>query len=544
MKKLNYIFLLLTCLVLLGACGNKVETVTVHTAEEFIKALKPDTHIIIDADDYLDINGAARNSNLPVFDRDNPTKGVYKQGGDDETFIISLDNIVIEGSPEKGRAHFLGHNEMLDVLVFWNCKNVTIKHIRAGHAQSGECSGDVFWIKGCDYVTIDDCELYGCGVVGANINNSKNVSITNSWIYECSDAGIDISESENATVSNTLIDHCYWAFRIVESCKNVAFTKCTINNNDQGGLLESPVTFTDCGMQPLEDSHNNATINNCKELTPTEGYRDLMDGRALAAQEDYDPEEDGEEYEQGVEYITDCYTGEVEYSEPEGAQIKGSELETVTVHNVDEFKNAIGSNKKIVIESSEKLSCSDEIEFIGLINMVIDGKNAVTDFKFMFTSGCSDIIIQDITLESIHIGAGCNGFDILRCKTPDEGGADYCLRIFDAENIFVNSCEIWYSPTIINKSTDIEFVGCNFNQCNRYMEANDISNVWFNACTFENSPGDGESDEYGHFKLDSPVVFLKCRLKVWQAYADFSMAKLIECPKCFADMEDWSDLYE
>ncbi len=529
---------MLACLMLLGACGKQMETITVHNAEEFIKALKSDIHIIIDSDGFFDINQAVRNSGLPIYDQENPQKGVFKSEWD-ETFYICLDNIIIEGTPDKSRVHFLSYDETIDVLVFRNCNNVTIKHIMAGHNQSGECSGDVFWITGCENVAIDDCELYGCGVVGACVQESKNVTISNSWIYECSDFGITIGETENATVSNTLIEHCYNAFAVWDKCHNVSFSKCTINNNDEGGKTEIAVTFTDCDMQPLEKGFEKlATLNNCRELTPTEGYCDIIEGRLLAAQEEYDPEED-EEDSQEPEYITDCYTGEVEHSDPEGANIKESELETVTVHNAEEFKNAIGSGKKIIIESSEKLSCKDEIDFTGIINMVIEGNGTETDFNFKFTSGCSDIRINNLNLAGIYIGAGCSGFDIVDCNRKESDNFTF-IKIFDADNVFVNNSQ--FQGVLINKTIDVMFVSCRIHTSGIMVECHDVHNVWFKACNFEN---DTESDGKSLFVLDDPVVFERCEFSVTEWKVDFSNMKCINCPKSsLITDEDLADMYE
>lgn len=545
MKKLNYLFLLLTCLMLLGSCGKQMETVTVHSAEEFIKALKSDIHIIIDSDGFFDINQAVRNSELPIYDQDNPQKGVFKSEWD-ETFYICLDNIIIEGTPDKSRVHFLSYDETIDVLVFRNCNNVTIKHIMAGHNQSGECSGDVIWVNGSEDVNIDDCELYGCGVVGACVQESKNVTISNSWIYECSDFGITIGETENATVNNTLIEHCYNAFAVWDKCQNVSFSKCTINNNDEGGKTEIAVTFTDCDMQPLEKGFEKlATLNNCRELTPTEGYSDIIERRFRAMLEDYyDPEED-EEDSQEPEYITDCYTGGVDSEEIKGAYINEAEQETVVVYNTEELKNAIGSNKKIILESSEKISCKEDIELDGIINMSIEGRGEViTDYNFKITSGSSDIRIGAITFGSIHIGAGCNGIDIINCSTPDDGWAEYRLRIFDAENVLVNRCLLQNAGNLVlvNKSNDVNISRSKLSTSGHMVECHDVYNVWFDLCDFSN---DTESDGKSLFVLDDPVVFQTCDFSVTEWKVDFSKMKCINCPKSsLITKEDLADMYE
>lgn len=95
-----------------------------------------------------------------------------------------------------------------DVLAFSACSNVTLSGFTAGHTiEPGSCAGGVIEFRDCDNMQVDNCGLYGCGILGVYAEYSKNIYVTNSDIYECSQGGIQMRATDNITISgNTFRD--------------------------------------------------------------------------------------------------------------------------------------------------------------------------------------------------------------------------------------------------------------------------------------------------------------------------------------------------
>ncbi len=129
-----------------------------------------------------------------------------------------------------------------DVLSFADCGNITLTGFTMGHTkEQGSCAGGVVHLMGTDGVTIDDCSLYGCGVLGVQAENCWNILVTDSDIYECSDGAVELSSCRSVQFDNCDFRDCYdhhseepsaafTMFRI-QSCYGVAITDSRVYGN-------------------------------------------------------------------------------------------------------------------------------------------------------------------------------------------------------------------------------------------------------------------------------------------------------------------------
>ena len=177
--------------------------VHVSTVDEFLKALAPDTEIILDAEFY----------DLSTATGYETTNGTYYRWEEvfDGVQLTSqnLSNLTIRAEGEDVKAHTVSARPRhAHVINFENCSNIMVEGFTAGHTfEPGSCAGGVIGFNNCEDVLVNNCGLYGCGVVGIWGANTKGVQVTNSDIYECSWGGVYMMFCKDVTFNgNTIRD--------------------------------------------------------------------------------------------------------------------------------------------------------------------------------------------------------------------------------------------------------------------------------------------------------------------------------------------------
>lgn len=160
--------------------------VHVSTVDEFLAALAPDTEIILDAEFY----------DLSTATGYGTQSGTYYRW--EEVFdgvqltIQNLSNLTIRAEGDDVKAHTVSARpRYAHVINFENCSNIMVEGFTSGHTvEPGFCCGGVIGFNNCEDVLVNNCGLYGCGVVGIWGENAQGVQITNCDIYECSWGGV------------------------------------------------------------------------------------------------------------------------------------------------------------------------------------------------------------------------------------------------------------------------------------------------------------------------------------------------------------------
>ena len=207
-------------------------TVHVSTVDEFLAAIAPDTEIILDSEFY-DLSTATG------YGKTNSTYYRWEEVFDGVQLTIQdVSNLTIRAEGDDIKAHTVSARpRYAHVLNFDNCSAITIEGFTAGHTfEPGSCAGGVIGFRGSQDFLINNCGLYGCGVVGVWAERSKNIQVANCDIYECSWGGI-----------------------YMVACKDVTFTDNTIR--DLGEVFEG--TRYDGTPFMLHDTEN-ITINGVK----------------------------------------------------------------------------------------------------------------------------------------------------------------------------------------------------------------------------------------------------------------------------------------
>lgn len=195
--------------------GTQTE-VHVKTVDEFLKAIASDTCIILDGD-FFDLSAAFDYSAAEKFMRSNDygatldgvTENYYWEYDFDGPGLVidSVSNLTIQAEGTDRAAHVISATPRYsDVITFDNCSAITLSGFTAGHTKEpGSCAGGVILFRNCEDLLVDNCGLYGCGIIGVQADACRNLQVVNSEIYECSQSGITLIDTDTVAISGTLI---------------------------------------------------------------------------------------------------------------------------------------------------------------------------------------------------------------------------------------------------------------------------------------------------------------------------------------------------
>lgn len=146
-----------------------------------------------------------------------------------ELVISDVENLTIKGQGEL--SHLIALPIYGYVIIFRNCTNITIENLKAGHGDNpGQCSGGVFAFENCRNITINNSVMYGSGIEGVTLTNTRNFKCINSEIKECT-----------------------YSIMTLNNVRDVVFTNCKFHDNKEYDLIN---------MQSAELVLNNCSITN------------------------------------------------------------------------------------------------------------------------------------------------------------------------------------------------------------------------------------------------------------------------------------------
>ena len=165
-----------------------------------------------------------------------------------ELVIENVENLTIASTVNDASATVISAvPRYADVLAFRDCRNITLSGFTAGHTvEQGQCAGGVIHLLGTDDVSISGCALYGCGVLGVEAENCRNLLVSASDIYECSNGAVWLTSCNSVQFDRCSFRDCYNrygetspAFQIfkIDSCYGVAITDGHVYGNFAGEFV-------------------------------------------------------------------------------------------------------------------------------------------------------------------------------------------------------------------------------------------------------------------------------------------------------------------
>lgn len=283
MKKL-FALLCIMCLSFpLFAQG--VEEIHVSNVAALVNALRSNRVIVIDND--IDFGNELTNLNyynseaLPLYreyeegdkrkiDKMKNHPYMTEEFDGPQLVLKSIHNLTIKGSDKNGRTLLRISPRYAYVLKFVDCKDITISNLVMGHTDGGYCEGGVLGFVECANISINACDMYGCGMEGLYCKDVNNLKMTNSYIRDCTYDIMTLEVSNHIEFDNCLFfrNKEYSMFE-VSSCENVIFRRCHIFQN-RGPLFQiygEKVVVDNCTIS--HDFGNLGTMECVKDINST-----------------------------------------------------------------------------------------------------------------------------------------------------------------------------------------------------------------------------------------------------------------------------------
>lgn len=200
--------------------------VVVSTVEGFLAAIDSNTLIILEDGEY----------NLSTVGNYSFQSGAHYHWEQEydgaELVITDVENLsIISRSGDPKNCVISVEPRYADVLTFQGCRNVMIQGVTAGHTKEpGSCAGGVLYWDNCSDLLVDNCRLYGCGILGVSAWQCQNLQVINSSIYECSYGGIQCYQCQSITVGGCDFWDLGGDMFQFSGCENVR-----INGHETGG---------------------------------------------------------------------------------------------------------------------------------------------------------------------------------------------------------------------------------------------------------------------------------------------------------------------
>ena len=210
--------------------GEKV-TVTVTNADEFLAAIAPNTEIVIDAE-VIDFSTAGDYGGAPK--KYYRWEDIYDGPG---LVIAGADNLTIRSKDGKTKSHTINAvPRYANVLTFVNCDNLILSGFTAGHTQEpGVCMGGVLMFQGCEFVSVDNCGLFGCGILGVQAEGCTGITLRKCDIYECSYGGIQMFDTTGITLEKCTFRDLGGNNLILTGCSDVTVDGEFLNGQSYNG---------------------------------------------------------------------------------------------------------------------------------------------------------------------------------------------------------------------------------------------------------------------------------------------------------------------
>ena len=253
----------------------EMKTVEVSTVDEFVSAIAPNTEIVLKEGTY-DLKSAASYGGSS----DSQYWRWEEQYDGPQLVIEDVNDLVIRGTGAETTV-IAAEPRYANVLSFIRCRNITLKGFTAGHTQEpGYCAGGVICFMNTQNVIVDGCGLYGCGTIGIDAQDCRDISVTNTSIYDCSQGAVYLNGCRNVTFDGCEIrNHSSatepsvgWLFWLDRS-DNVRIVNSDIHDNFAQVMLTTgysrDVVFA--GNRVADNAFLSAVFNSAKYSPVVEG---------------------------------------------------------------------------------------------------------------------------------------------------------------------------------------------------------------------------------------------------------------------------------
>ena len=175
--------------------GDRTE-VKVATVDELLAAIAPDTEIVL-TEEFYDLSAAAD------YGTGHTDYYYWSEEFDGPNLVITdVNNLSIRSeSGDVKKCTISAVPRYANVFTFRRCSNITLSGFTAGHTvEPGYCMGGVLDFKDCDTALVENCGLYGCGILGVQAEMCSDITVKDCDIYECSYGGIRMYDVKGVNI--------------------------------------------------------------------------------------------------------------------------------------------------------------------------------------------------------------------------------------------------------------------------------------------------------------------------------------------------------
>ena len=208
------------------------DTVTVRNVDELLAAIAPDTVIQLEPGTY-NLSGA-KGYGLPS---ESPYYAWTEKYDGFELMLQNVKNLTIRGSG-KVNTTLECDPRSASVINLKNCENVTLEDFTAGHTlELGQCSSGVIYLQNCTGVGMNRLGIYGCGMIGLQAADSKDISLADSDVYDCSSSAVQLASCEDVSIAGTRIyrigseEYGGYTYFDISISQNVTVENCEISDS-------------------------------------------------------------------------------------------------------------------------------------------------------------------------------------------------------------------------------------------------------------------------------------------------------------------------
>ena len=222
------------------------EYVRVFTAEQFLNALKSNAMILVAKNTEINLT--------PLLNDASHFRTRFKQWRPEgSTEVGDMEALISEEVFDGRQLTICNHKRMLIrgegnsrivvepryafCLNFQNCEQIEIRNLTIGHTEGGYCQGGVIGVQGGWRVSLQNCDLYGCGTYGLELNDARDFSMYRSVIHDCTYGIMTLNNVEFAK-----FEQCDFfrnrEYSLIE-CRgsNVTFYECRFYDNNPSSVL-------------------------------------------------------------------------------------------------------------------------------------------------------------------------------------------------------------------------------------------------------------------------------------------------------------------
>jgi hypothetical protein len=228
------IVLLLATVAFFGGCAREV--ISVGTADELVSAIGPNRTIEL-RDGVYDISSVPQRKMkfvrwAKVFDG-------Y------ELIVRDVAGLKLIGAAKAPR--LLAKPRYANVLTFDGCRDIALENLVLGHTPAGYCEGGVIRMNKCSAVTIDKCDLFGCGIEGLTLSDVAGLRFSHSTIRDCTYGIMTVSGSSDILLNDSsfIRNKEFGGFSFDDS-RNIRLERCTIKDNKFDSLAAILFSATSC----------------------------------------------------------------------------------------------------------------------------------------------------------------------------------------------------------------------------------------------------------------------------------------------------------